>query len=72
MKDKFFLTSRYTNDIYQFVVDVCVKDSQKKKKNKNLKIKEIKVLKKINYKFIFYVLFLFLWVSFFQDVKLLN
>ena len=66
MKDKFFLTSRYTNDIYQFVVDVCVKDSQKKKKNKNLKIKEIKVLKKINYKFIFYVLFLFFMGKFFS------
>ena len=66
MKDKFFLTSRHTNDIYQFIVDACVKDSQKKKNYKNLKIKEIKILKKFNYKFIFYVLFLFFKGKFFS------
>ena len=36
-----FLTTRYTDDIYQYIVGLCVKDIKSKKKN--IQIKKIKL-----------------------------
>ena len=72
MKNRYFFTSRYTNDIYQFIVDACAKDLKISKSNgyKNLEIKELKLLRKLNFKFLFFILIQFLKGKFFSKRKI--
>ena len=52
--DKYFLTSRYSNDIYKLIVDACFKDFKKNNKNKKLKILKIEITNNYDFGFLLY------------------
>ena len=66
--DKYFLTSRYSNDIYKLIVDACFKDFKKDNKNKKLKILKIEITNNYDFIFLFYF-FLMIILNFFNFKK---
>ena len=71
MKQKIFLTRRYSNDIYKLIISICLNDAIKVEKN-DLKLEIINVKKNPSLKFLLYCGGLFLLGLFFSKNKILN
>ena len=71
MKQKIFLTRRYSNDIYKLIISICLNDAIKVEKN-DLKLEIINIKKKTNLKFLLYCAGSFLLGLFFSKTKILN
>ena len=63
-----FITVRYTDDIYKFIVNACLKDLSKK--NKHIKLEIIRFKKIPDLTFLFYCLINFIKGSFFRKDKI--
>jgi len=69
---KYFLTSKYTEDINKFIVESCFKDFIKNKKDKNFfQIHRIKIAKDNDFVFLFIFLFKFFFIFLWSKKNLL-
>ena len=66
---QFFLVSRYSDDIYNYIVDKCYSDIKKTDKN-CIKIIKIELRRYPDLKFLFYCFFCLLKGDFFKKEKI--
>ena len=70
--EKLFLSTRFTDDIYQLIIKACTDDLKKsEKKIKNIKIKVIKIRNTPDFKFLLKCIFYLLQGNFFLRKKII-
>ena len=71
--EKIFLTTRFTDDIYQLIIKACTNDLRRsEKKIKNVKIKVIKIRKIPDFKFLLSCTLYFFQGKFFFRKKIIS